>query len=92
VDLIFTNNGVLPHSAGIVPSLTITAATVPFASTPSPRVGAIAGQTQYAGYGLSAPPPGKYYLVCLVPGHITAGMWDYFTVSSTATAPSIATS
>jgi hypothetical protein len=93
VDLIFTNNGVLPHSAAIVSSLTITAATSPFASTPNPRIGAVAGQTQYGGFGgFLAPPPGKYYLVCLVPGHITAGMWDYFTVSTTAKAPSIATS
>jgi uncharacterized cupredoxin-like copper-binding protein len=33
--------------------------------------------------------PGKYYLACLVPGHITAGMWDHFTVSTTAKAPSL---
>jgi PQQ-dependent dehydrogenase (methanol/ethanol family) len=93
MDVIFTNNGILPHSAAIVSSLAVSASTSPFASTPNPRVGAVAGQTQYGGYGgFEVPPPGKYYLVCLVPGHITAGMWDYFTVSATATAPSIVAS
>ena len=36
-----------------------------------------------------AVPAGKYYLVCLVPGHIQSGMWDYFTISTTAKKPSI---
>jgi outer membrane protein assembly factor BamB len=89
-DFIFRNNAVLPHSMGVVPSLTINAATAPIAATPNPRQGAITGQTQYTGYtGLIPPSAGKYYLVCLVPGHITAGMWDYFTISTTATTPSI---
>ena len=33
--------------------------------------------------------PGTYFLACLVPGHIAAGMWDHFTVSTTARAPSL---
>jgi outer membrane protein assembly factor BamB len=88
-DFIFTNNVALPHSMAVVPTLKISATTMPIAATPNPIAGIRAGQTQYAGYGLVPPGPGKYYLVCLVPGHITAGMWDYFTVDFTAKAPSI---
>jgi hypothetical protein len=38
---------------------------------------------------MSTVPAGKYYMVCLVPGHIQAGMWDYLTISHTAKMPSI---
>lgn len=89
VDFIFTNNANLPHSVAIVPTLKISASTTPFAATPNPIAGITAGKTQYAGWGLAAPGPGKYYMVCLVPGHITAGMWNYFTVDFTAKAPSL---
>ncbi|MGH2390028.1 MAG: sulfocyanin-like copper-binding protein, partial [Chloroflexota bacterium] len=91
-DFIFTNNATLPHSMAVVPTLKISAKTTPFAATPNPRAGIGAGKTQYAGWGLAPPGPGKYYLVCLVPGHITAGMWDYLTVDFTAKVPSIQTS
>jgi hypothetical protein len=76
----------------VVPSLKISASTTPFAATANPTAGIGAGKTQYAGWGLAPPGPGKYYLVCLVPGHVTAGMWDYLTVDFTAKAPSIQTS
>jgi hypothetical protein len=55
--------------------------------TPNPTGGTAAGVTQVL--GLAAVPAGKYYLVCLVPGHIQSGMWDVFTISKTATVPSI---
>ena len=90
-DFIFTNNSALPHSVAVVPTLKISATTTPFAATPDPFRGVGGNQTQYAGFGFAPPSPGKYYLVCLVPGHITAGMWDNFTVDATATAPSIQT-
>ncbi len=88
-DFIFTNNTVLPHSMAVVSSLSLTASTVPIAATPNPRQGIGPGMTQYAGFGPVPPVPGRYYLACLVPGHITAGMWDYFTVSATAKTPSM---
>jgi hypothetical protein len=91
-DFIFTNNANLPHSMAVVSTLKISANTTPVAATPNPIAGIGAGKTQYAGWGLAAPGPGKYYLVCLVPGHLTAGMWDYLTVDFTAKAPSIQTS
>jgi glucose dehydrogenase len=91
-DFIFTNNAALPHSLALVSSLKISASTQPILATPNPIAGITAGKTQYAGFGLAPPGPGKYYLVCLVPGHITAGMWDYFTIDITAKAPSIQTS
>jgi PQQ-dependent dehydrogenase (methanol/ethanol family) len=33
--------------------------------------------------------PGHFYLDCLVPGHLTSGMWDNFVISSTAIMPSM---
>jgi hypothetical protein len=39
--------------------------------------------------GFSSNAPGSYYLVCGVPGHLQAGMFDKLTVSATAKEPSI---
>ncbi len=55
--------------------------------TPNAPAGVHAGVTQYVGFGANQ--PGKYYLICAVPGHVAAGMWDYFTISTTAKLPSI---
>lgn len=33
--------------------------------------------------------PGKYWIFCGVPGHGASGMWDFFVVSASATAPSV---
>jgi uncharacterized cupredoxin-like copper-binding protein len=87
---IFTNRSALPHSMAVTNTLQINATTAPYAETPDPIHGMNGTGTQYATVttqgGIQA---GKYYLVCLVPGHIQSGMWDNFTVSSTAKAPSI---
>lgn len=37
----------------------------------------------------TASKPGKYWMLCGVPGHAAGGMWDWFVVSSTASAPSV---
>jgi hypothetical protein len=47
------------------------------------------GVYQVAGISPLPSDAGKYYLVCKVPGHIQSGMWDYITISKTATMPSI---
>jgi sulfocyanin len=96
VDFIFTNNQVLRHSMGITSSLTLGPNVTTVTSTTNPTLGISTGQTQYASFttdpkALFTTPPGKYYLVCLIAGHIAAGMWDNFTVSATATMPTIVT-
>jgi sulfocyanin len=93
VEWIFTNKGALPHSAALASSITSTPPTVltngglgPI-ETVNALQGVRSGVAQYVGF--QATKVGKQYLVCLVPGHLQAGMWDYFTVSSTAKTPSI---
>jgi sulfocyanin len=93
VDFIFTNNQVLRHSMGVTNSLQLGKATT-VTSTTNSTIGVSTGQIQYASFttdpkALFATAPGKYYLVCLIAGHAAAGMWDNFTVSATATAPTI---
>lgn len=87
VNFIFTNHSPLAHSVGVVSTLKLNASVVPLAETPRANQGVGANTTQYAGFTAYA--PGKDYLVCLVPGHILAGMWDTFTISATAKTPSI---
>ena len=91
VEWIFSNKAALPHSAAL--STGLTAATVllngglgPIETTNALQ-GIRAGSTQYVGF--QATRVGKFYLICAVPGHAQAGMWDYLTVSSTAKEPSL---
>jgi sulfocyanin len=94
VNWIFSNKAALPHSAALIKTLqpptvltTPVGISAPPIETPNAVQGIAGGKTQYVSF--SAVDPGKYYLACLVPGHITAGMWDHFTVSTTAKAPSL---
>ena len=87
VDFIFNNNQALPHSLAVINTLQYGPDVRPLAATPDPTRGLVGTQPQYAGFTATA--AAKFYLVCLVPGHIQAGMWDTFTVSATAKAPSI---
>ncbi len=87
VNFIFKNDQALPHSLAVINSLKIGPDLSPLAETPNPTVGLSGTASQYASF--STVTPGKFYLVCLVPGHLATGMWDNFTVSATATAPSI---
>ena len=93
VDFMFSNKAALPHSMAIASNLKLPPTLAPFGfgqvKTPDPIEGTGPGVTQVV--GMSAVPAGKYYMVCLVPGHIQAGMWDYFTISATAKMPSIQT-
>jgi sulfocyanin len=91
VNWIFTNKAALPHSAALIqnlktPSALTSSLGTPIA-TPNAMQGVAAGKTQYASF--SAVEPGNFFMACLVPGHITAGMWDNFIVSTTAKAPSL---
>ncbi|MDB5075062.1 MAG: pyrrolo-quinoline quinone [Chloroflexi bacterium] len=93
VSWIFNNKAALPHSVGLASSLTGT--TLPIVpngglgpiETPNALQGIRSGQTQYVGF--QATKVGKLYMVCVVPGHVQGGMWDYVTISSTAKMPSI---
>jgi hypothetical protein len=87
VNFIFQNNQALPHSLAVVNTLQPGPHVTPLTSTPNPTQGLSGTGKQYAGF--TALEPGKFYLVCLVPGHIAAGMWDHFTVSSTTKTPAI---
>jgi PQQ-dependent dehydrogenase (methanol/ethanol family) len=94
VDFEFSNKAALPHSLGIASSLTNLGNLPYFGYGPaeSPNASAGTGPNVTQVVGIEAAPAGKYYLVCLVPGHVKTGMWDYFTISTTATMPSIQTS
>jgi hypothetical protein len=91
VDFLFSNAGGFPHSAAISSNLK-PPVNLPYfgfapVATPNANVGIGAGVTQLM--ALNAVPSGSYYIVCLVPGHIQTGMWNHFTISKTATMPSI---
>jgi sulfocyanin len=91
VNWIFSNKGVLPHSAALTANLQAPPALAPMGGTavetPNAMQGISAGKTQDVSF--SAVDPGNDFLACLVPGHIQAGMWDHFIVSTTAKAPSL---
>ena len=91
VEWIFTNKAALPHSAALATGLSA-GTIVPNGGlgpieTPNALQGIRGALTQYVGF--QATKVGKFYLICAVPGHAQAGMWDYLTVSSTAKTPSI---
>jgi PQQ-dependent dehydrogenase (methanol/ethanol family) len=90
VDWIFTNKSPIPHIAQLKPGSPAVGFGFATAGTANPTAGIPAGKEQYVSFNTIL--TGKYYLACLVPGHLQSGMWDNFTISTTATMPSIATS
>ena len=93
VHVTFSNNAPLPHSAEIV-GFTKTPATAKFspvfkgASSPNPTsTGTIKGKTDR--FSFAANKAGSYLLVCAIPGHAAAGMWDNFVVSKSAKTGSV---
>jgi PQQ-dependent dehydrogenase (methanol/ethanol family) len=95
VTIEFSNRQSLPHSLAIASTLTPPVKVAVFGFGPEETGDAIAGihPGLYQVLGLSPNPAnaGRYYVVCMVPGHIQSGMWDYFTISATAKMPSIQT-
>lgn len=80
----FSNQGTLPHSAVITPSADKNLPSnfplaFPSASSLNPGSGIVKGQT--APFTFVANKVGSYALVCGVPGHADAGMWDIFKVT-----------
>jgi len=87
VNVTFTNASTIPHSA----EFTKYTKTLPTggvvavfkgALSPNAQNGVSKGVTQK--FSFVASKVGKYMLICAVPGHYQAGMWDTFVVSNTA--------
>lgn len=91
VQIEFSNKSRIPHSLAVTSSPKDNAKLPIFGVaplvTPKPRLGIGPGVTQLLSF--AALPAGKYYIVCLVPGHLDSGMWDRLTISATAKMPSI---
>lgn len=90
VALTMVNKGAIPHSLQIIPyaqTPPVAAAGPPAfagAQTPDPVAGTAPGQSATARF--TAGKPGRYLLICGVPGHALAGMYGILEVSSSATA------
>lgn len=81
----FSNNGALPHSVAFssYASRTMASGFKPaFAGSESPNasVGIAKGPKQTVKF--VAGKAGTYAIVCAVPGHVSAGMWDTFKVTT----------
>jgi sulfocyanin len=83
-----TNQATTNHSCAIVAGQSDTAPAFPGAATPNPVAGL--GQGQSASFSFTPDKVGTFRIVCLVPGHEGAGMWDAFVVIADGT-PSVAT-
>jgi sulfocyanin len=90
----FQNSSVLPHSALIAPSAaaqsSVPPATPVFAGGATKDLSTGLAQGTKATFSFTTGKPGTYAIVCGVPGHATAGMWDKLIVSATAKTPSVA--
>ncbi len=87
VNVVFSNSSSLPHSAQFIAAAkTPPAAAVPDvfagANSPDPTSGVTSGKTQK--FSFKASKAGTFMVICAVPGHALAGMWDSFVVSKTA--------
>lgn len=83
-NMVITNSlktPVLPSAVGQTAAVAIPGPTKTTVGVPSSAGTLVAG--------LAGNAAGKFYIVCGVPGHLQAGMWDRFTVSSTVKEPSI---
>lgn len=85
VNVVFQNKGAVPHSALFTPySARNKTINYPIAfrgaSSPNPSQGTTKGKTVKFSFIVNK--TGTYALVCAVPGHEVAGMWDTLTVTS----------
>jgi sulfocyanin len=81
----FSNQGLLPHSAEVTPSADKNLpSNFPLAfsgaASINPASGIVKGQT--SNFSFVANKAGTYALVCGVPGHAAAGMWEVFKVTA----------
>jgi Sulfocyanin (SoxE) domain len=76
-----TNKTTVPHSCAVVENATATSPAFSGATTKDPVTGLQPGESE--SFTFSPDRTGQFRIVCLVPGHEDAGMWDYFNVTST---------
>ena len=93
VHVTFSNASTLPHSlefTAYTKTLPTGAVTAAFkgASSPNAANGVDKGVTQK--FSFTASKAGKFMMICAVPGHYAAGMWDNFVVSKSAKSGTIA--
>jgi hypothetical protein len=90
----YLNKAALPHSVAITSTNKAPASFETFGGNPVSSVDPTRGNVgkNWQLINFAADHTGKFYMVCLVPGHLQSGMWDNFVVSSTAKAPSLSTS
>jgi uncharacterized cupredoxin-like copper-binding protein len=82
------NKATIPHSCAIVQSTSSTSPAFSGASTADPTSGL---QPNASGsFTFTASSTGQFLIGCLVPGHMSAGMWDHFDVTSSGS-PSVST-
>ena len=82
------NKSTIPHSCAIVQNTSSTTPAFSGASTTDPTTGL---QPNSSGMFTFTPgSTGQYLIGCLVPGHMSAGMWDHFDVTSSGS-PSVST-
>ena len=79
VHVVCTNRGPLRHSCGVVQGAGSTKPAFRGAATPQPLVGLGSGGT--ARFSFRASRTGVFRLVCLVPGHEDARMWDVLKIT-----------
>lgn len=84
VNVVFSNDSTIPHSALFTPySKRTSTGSYPLAfkgaSSSNATNGVAKGKTQK--FSFVANKAGTYALVCAVPGHAIAGMWDTFVVA-----------
>ena len=89
VNVVFSNNSALPHSVLFTPfSKRNSTGGYPLAfkgaSSPNATNGTAKGKTQK--FSFVANKVGQYAIVCSVPGHESAGMWDTFVVAKSGNA------
>jgi alcohol dehydrogenase (cytochrome c) len=87
----FSNNSAVPHSLAITknvkgkPNVLTSGLGAPL-ETANATAGVRKGVKQLFSFAVTQ--PGTYYMACLVPGHLAAGMYDDLVVSKTATSAS----
>lgn len=75
-----TNKSHVPHSCAVVDNSKATSPAFLGASTKNAKTGLQSGDSE--SFAFTPDRTGQFRIVCLVPGHEDAGMWDYFTVTS----------
>jgi sulfocyanin len=84
VSVTFSNAGALPHSVAFTSYASRTAVSgfkpaFPGSASPNDAVGIAKGPKQK--FTFVAKTAGTFAIVCAVPGHVSAGMWDTFKVT-----------